>query len=178
MANKRLVKFRPKPSSAKGDFVILKGNNLDLPVRPLRVVEPGAWIVATPQGSDGATISQEVAQLAYCLVPVAHFGVYLREYVRMDAFQWKICGSRRSRAPTLLRDVYNKGFHTFCREEPLYEVPVSSWRCATHNVNLVTWQIGHKHCGWVCVNAWRSRESHLVIHWHTELTCYQCMVCW
>ena len=64
-----------------GDFVMLKRkvtNTLGVPVRPhsLRVVALRGSGVAVLQGSDGETITHQVAKLAPCSILVADTRIY------------------------------------------------------------------------------------------------------
>ena len=78
-----------KASSKVGDFVMVKqkGTSLDPPVRShiLQVVELKDSGVAILQGSDGATISHQVAQMAHCNVPVVDIRIDPKKYVRTYA---------------------------------------------------------------------------------------------
>ena len=56
------------------------------------------------QGSDRATITDRVSQLAHCSVLVPDLGVYLEKHKRTDAVYCQICGSRRDLALMMLCD--------------------------------------------------------------------------
>ena len=130
---------RPKALFAVGDFVMLKQKKvetLDSPVRPhiLRVAELRNYGVVILQGSDGATISHQVNQIAPCSVPVADTRIYPELLVRTQAVHCEECGSRDDENIMLLCDLCNKGFHTCCLPTPLKEIPFGKWRCHNHGV--------------------------------------------
>ena len=134
---------RPKALFVAGGFVMLKqakDHTLQPSVRPLilRIVDLRGSGVVVAQGGDGATITHQVSQLAHCRVPISDHGAYPEKYKRTYAIHCQICRSRKHPALMLLCDVYDKGFHTFCLERSLREVPVESWRCTTHKVILKT----------------------------------------
>lgn len=73
---------RPKALFVVGDFAMLKqakDHTIQPSVRPhiLQIVELRGSGVVVLQGSDGATITHQVSQLAHCLVPVSDRGVHL-----------------------------------------------------------------------------------------------------
>ena len=119
-----------------------KKHTLQPSVRPhiLRVVDLKPSGVAVLQGSDGTTIDHQVTQLAHCSVPIADTNLYPHKYVRTNAVHCQICGSRKKAALMLLCNVCNKGFHTYCLDPPLAEVPDFRWQCETHQVT--SWNSG------------------------------------
>ena len=132
---------RPKASFKEGEMVMLKqakSHTLQPSVRPhiLRILQIKDSGVVVLQGSDGATINHQVSQIAKCSLPISDTKVYPERYIRTDAVHCQICGSRRDPALMLLCDVCNKGFHTFCLEDPLEEVPRGTWKCDDHKVTL------------------------------------------
>ena len=128
---------RPKAKFAVGDFVMVKqkkDHTLQPSVRPhiLRIVELRGSGVVILQGSDAATISHQVSQIARCTVPISDTTLYPERYVRTLAVHCKICGSRNQEAKMLLCDVCNMGYHTFCLPVPLDRIPDVKWKCDVH----------------------------------------------
>ena len=128
---------RPKAKILVGDFVMVKqkkDHTLQPCVRPhiLRIVEMRISGVVILQGSDAATISHQVSQIARCTVPISDTKLYPDKYVRTLAVHCKICGSRNQEALMLLCDVCNMGYHTFCLPVPLDKVLDIRWKCDVH----------------------------------------------
>ena len=93
------------------------------------------------QGSDAATISHQVSQIARCTVPISDIKLYPDKYVRTLAVHCKICGSRNQEALMILCEVCNMGYHTFCLPAPLDKVPDMRWKCDVHR-----WHSNTKSC--------------------------------
>ena len=132
---------RPKAKFAVGQFVVVKQkkkHTLQPSVRPhiLRIVDMKPTRVVVLQGSDGSTVDHQVTQLTHCSVPIADTQIYPHKFIRTDAVHCQGCGSRRDAALMLLCDICNKGFHTFCLDPPLQEVPDVKWQCETHQMTL------------------------------------------
>ena len=130
---------RPKAKFEVGQFVMVKQkkkHTLQPSVRPhiLRIVNIKSTGVVVLQGSDGTTVDHQVTQLAHCSVPIADTKLYPHKYIRTDAVHCQICGSRKGAPLMLLCNVCNHGFHTFCLDPPLSEVPDTQWQCATHQM--------------------------------------------
>ena len=132
--------IKPKAEFKVGEYVLVKQSKIDTlqpSVYPhiLKVKEIRGSGVIVLQGRDGATVTRQVAQLAHCSVPVADHKIYLGKYWKTDTVHCQVCGSRRDPALMLLCDICNKGYHTFCLDEPLKEVPHQIWQCGKHKVN-------------------------------------------
>ena len=86
------------------------------------------------QGRCGATVTRHISQLAHCSVPIADHKIYPELFVRADMVHCEICALRSEDAHMLLYDICNKGWHTFCLDPPLPNVPSGPWQCAKHKV--------------------------------------------
>ena len=122
------------------EYVLLersKNHTPEASVTPhiLRIIELKKSGVVILQGRDGTTVSRQVAQLAHCSVPVADHKIYPEKFTKTKSVHCQICGSRNNEAFMLLCDTCNKGFHTFCFDIPMQEVPTEKWNCEAHEVN-------------------------------------------
>ena len=132
--------IKPKAEFKVGEYVLVKQSKIDT-LQPsiyphiLRVMEIRGSGVIVLQGRDGETVTRQVAQLAHCSVPVADRKIYPEKYWKTDTLHCQVRGSRRDPTLMLLCDPCNKGFHTFCLNAPLREVPLQKWQCERHKVN-------------------------------------------
>ena len=128
---------RPKAKFQLGEYVLVKQskiNTLQSSIHPhiLRVMELRGSGVVVLQSRDGATVTRQVSQLAQCSIPVSDHTIHPEKYWKKDTVHCQVRGSRRDPALMLLCDNCNKGFHTFCLDAPLREVPQHKWHCEKH----------------------------------------------
>ena len=132
--------LKPMAKFVVGDYVLVqhdKTHSLEPSVTPhiLRIVEIKDTGVVVLQGRDAIKVSRRIEQLAHCSVPVADHKIYPELFQSTDRTHCEICMSRQMEAKMLLCDTCNKGFHTFCLDIPIHEVPTRKWYCPTHKVN-------------------------------------------
>ena len=130
---------KPKAKFAKGQYVLLKqakSHTLQPSVTPhiLKITELRKSGVVVLQGRDGHKVSRQISQLAHCSVPVADHKIYPEKYISTDKVHCQICSERGDDAFMLLCDACNRGFHTFCLDEPVDQVPTGDWYCPDHQV--------------------------------------------
>ena len=131
---------KPRANFMVGEYVLVQHkvmHSLEPSVTPhiLRIVEIRDTGVVILQGRDATQISKRIEQIAHCSVPIADHKTYPELFVSTDVTHCEICLSRGMESKMLLCDTCNKGYHTFCLEIPMHNVPKKKWHCPKHKVN-------------------------------------------
>ena len=129
---------RPKASFMPGDYVLLKQqtvNTLDAPTRShvLRVVEIKPTGVALLEGSDAARVEEQQKNIAHCPLPILDTNLYPERFYRGPSLHCRVCGTRKKPSKMVVCDACNQGYHLWCLDQPLLQVPDGIWKCPRHS---------------------------------------------
>ena len=132
--------LKPFAKFKVGEYVLVQHNathSLEPSVTPhiLKIVEIRDTGVVVLQGRDATKVTRRIEQLAHCSVPVADHKIYPELFVSTNKVHCEICMSRRMEAKMLLCDYCNRGFHIFCLDVPLQDIPTKKWYCPQHKVH-------------------------------------------
>lgn len=127
-------KFMPR------DFVYLQhtpDTTLDVQTNRiiLRVVHVGEQSVAALEGADGRRWKKHIKHLAPCHLPNLDTTMRPHTWIPPSNLHCEACGRTEDADVMLLCDKCNKGFHMFCLQPPLDEVPDDDWFCIKCSTN-------------------------------------------
>lgn len=117
-----------------GEFVWVARHdaaNLDLPTRPhiLRVVESRPSGVLLLQGRDGDTVTVHAAHCAPCHLPNIDTAMDLSLLKVGEDHACQVCQRTDGESVMLLCHHCASGYHTYCLQPPLEQVPLGIWLC-------------------------------------------------
>ena len=128
---------RPKTVIKEGDFVLVKRQTLgglDIATNPhilrvLRLKESGVVVL---QGQDGSCVEEQVKNVAPCSLPIKDKKNYPKRFFRGETLHCRECGQRNRADAMVICDKCQEGYHIWCLEHPLTEIPVGGWVCEYH----------------------------------------------
>ena len=131
---------RPKASFSPGDYVMIRqkrDGTLDVHSRPhvLRVVEVKPSGVVLMEGSDAQRREEQAKNVAHCPLPILDTRMYPGRFFRGAPKACRTCGSRKRGSKMVLCNVCQDGFHIWCLDQPLLQVPSGLWKCKLHKGN-------------------------------------------
>jgi hypothetical protein len=118
-----------------GSYVYVKrtitSNTLQIQAQPgiYRILLVGKNGVAHLEGKCGTRFRQNISNLAPCHLPSIDGAVDTRLAKPPADLPCQICRSAQDDADMLLCDLCGDGYHTFCLEPPLSDIPAGDWFC-------------------------------------------------
>jgi hypothetical protein len=132
----RAPDYKPRVHRFKvGEYVYTQQLNRASKLQPrakpliLRVQEVRDTGVLRLQGRCGRTIDAHMSHCAPCHLPDIDGSIDPLLVDNTDDVVCEVCSTNENGAELLLCDVCNSGYHTYCLQPPLSEVPEGVWLC-------------------------------------------------